>query len=76
MYFVLFCLFMDVYYIYFCFDFYSDMYNALAICTYVRHANKAIWIELNWIDYSCWQTFIDNTGLILATFNIYFKTFS
>ncbi len=48
MYFVLFCLFMDVYYIYFCFDFYSDMYNALAICTYVRHANKAIWIELNW----------------------------
>ncbi len=21
---------------------YSDMYNALAICTYVRHANKAI----------------------------------
>ncbi len=42
MYFVLFCLFMDVYYIYFCLDFYSDMYNALAICTYVRHANKAI----------------------------------
>ncbi len=41
MYFVLFCLFMDVIlYIYFLF--YSDMYNALAICTYVRHANKAI----------------------------------
>ncbi len=38
MYFVLFCLFMDVYYMYFCFD----MYNALAIFTYVRHASKAI----------------------------------
>ncbi len=40
MYFVLFIYGCIILYIYFLF--YSDMYNALAICTYVRHANKAI----------------------------------